>query len=52
LGDLVHVELPEKGKNLKKKDSGCTVESVKSTADVYAPVSGEVTEVNGFESFI
>ncbi|WP_028033454.1 glycine cleavage system protein GcvH [Chelativorans sp. J32] len=46
LGDLVFVELPEVGKALKKGDTAVVVESVKAASDVYAPVDGEVTEVN------
>jgi len=46
LGDLVFVELPETGKTLKKGDAAVVVESVKAASDVYAPVDGEVTEVN------
>lgn len=47
LGDVVYVELPETGKALKKGDEAAVVESVKAAAEVYAPVSGEVVEVNG-----
>lgn len=47
LGDIVFVELPEEGKNFSKGDEAAVVESVKAASDVYAPVSGEVTEVNG-----
>lgn len=46
LGDIVFVELPEIGKELRKGEVLCTVESVKSASDVYAPVSGKVVEVN------
>jgi len=46
LGDLVFVELPEVGANLSKGDSFAVVESVKTAADVYTPVSGEVTAAN------
>jgi glycine cleavage system H protein len=46
LGDLVFVELPAKGKKVKKGDGIVVVESVKAASDVYAPVSGEVSEVN------
>lgn len=46
LGDLVFVELPETGKALSKGDAAVVVESVKAASDVYAPVDGEVTEVN------
>ncbi|TSE18209.1 Glycine cleavage system H protein [Tepidimonas alkaliphilus] len=46
LGDVVFVELPEVGKRLAQKEVAGVVESVKAAADVYAPVSGEVVEVN------
>jgi len=47
LGDLVFVELPEVGASLEQGDDAAVVESVKAASDVYAPASGEVTEVNG-----
>ena len=46
LGDLVFVELPPVGAKLKKGAAAATVESVKAASDVYAPVSGEVVEIN------
>ena len=46
LGDVVYVDLPEVGKTLAQKDVAGVVESVKAAADVYMPVSGEITEVN------
>ena len=46
LGDLVFVELPEVGKVVKKGDTAVVVESVKAASDVYAPVDGEITDVN------
>ena len=46
LGDVVFVDLPEVGKTFAQKDVAGVVESVKAAADVYMPVSGEVTEVN------
>jgi glycine cleavage system H protein len=46
LGDIVFVELPEVGKALKTGDGMAVVESVKAASDVYAPIAGEVTEVN------
>jgi glycine cleavage system H protein len=46
LGDVVYVELPQAGTRLKAGESLGTVESVKAVSDIYAPVSGEVTEVN------
>ncbi len=46
LGDVVFVELPEIGSELKKGEAFSTVESVKAAEDIYAPVSGKVTAVN------
>ena len=46
LGDVVFVELPEVGATLDAGDSFGTVESVKAVSDLYAPVGGEVVEVN------
>lgn len=46
LGDLVFIELPEVGKTLAAEQEAAVVESVKAASDVYAPISGEVTEVN------
>lgn len=46
LGDLVFVELPEVGKTVAKGDAAAVVESVKAASDVYAPLDGEITEVN------
>lgn len=46
LGDLVFVQLPDIGQSLSKGDAAVVVESVKAASDVYAPVNGEVTEVN------
>jgi len=46
LGDIVFAEVPEAGKSLSKGDDAAVVESVKAASDVYAPVSGEVTEGN------
>jgi glycine cleavage system H protein len=46
LGDIVFVELPEIGKVLSRGQEAATVESVKAASEVYAPVGGEVTEVN------
>ncbi|CDP11250.1 unnamed protein product [Coffea canephora] len=46
LGDVVYVELPEVGKEVKQGDSFGAVESVKATSDVYSPVSGKVVDVN------
>jgi glycine cleavage system H protein len=47
LGDLVFVELPQLGKALAKGEECAVVESVKAASDIYAPVAGEVVEVNG-----
>jgi glycine cleavage system H protein len=46
LGDVVFVDLPAVGKELKKGDPVANIESVKAVSDVYAPVSGKITEVN------
>jgi len=46
LGDLVYVELPEIGSSIAAGDSVGVIESVKAASDTYAPVSGEVIEVN------
>jgi glycine cleavage system H protein len=46
LGDIVFVELPDAGKQVSKGGEAAVVESVKAASDVYAPVSGEVTEAN------
>ena len=46
LGDVVFVEVPEAGRQVVKGGDAAVVESVKAASDVYAPVSGEVTEGN------
>lgn len=46
LTDLVFIELPKVGRQVQAGESFCEVESVKAVSDVYAPVSGEVIEVN------
>ncbi len=46
LGDIVFAEAPEAGRTLTKGGDAAVVESVKAASDVYAPVSGEVTEAN------
>ncbi|XQW83917.1 glycine cleavage system protein GcvH [Thalassotalea piscium] len=46
LGDMVFVELPEVGDNVSTGDDVAVAESVKAASDIYAPVSGEVVEVN------
>ena len=47
LGDIVFVELPKIGATLEQSASFGSVESVKAVSDIYAPVTGQVTEVNG-----
>jgi len=47
LGELVYVELPEVGRLLAAGEACAVVESTKAASDVYAPVAGEVVEVNG-----
>lgn len=47
LGDIVFLELPEVGKTVKKGEQVGSVESVKAVSEIFAPVSGTVTEVNG-----
>lgn len=46
LGDVVYVELPEVGKTVSATEECCLVESVKAASDIYAPVSGDIVEVN------
>jgi glycine cleavage system H protein len=46
LGDIVYVELPEVGKKLDKGAEAAVVESVKAASEVFAPIAGEVVEVN------
>ena len=46
LGDIVFVELPEKGKSLEKEGQAGVVESTKAASDVYTPITGEITETN------
>lgn len=46
LGDIVFVDLPEIGKILSSGDEAAVVESVKAASEIYAPVSGEIVEVN------
>ena len=46
LGDIVYVELPQEGDQLKRSDSFAIVESVKAASDVYSPLSGEVVATN------
>ena len=47
LGDIAYVELPVKGRRLERGDVACTVDSLKSSSEIYAPVSGTVAQVNG-----
>jgi len=46
LKDIVYVDIPEAGSDFKKEDSMGVVESVKTVADIYAPVTGKVVETN------
>ena len=46
LGDVVYVELPEVGKQVKRMEEFAVVESVKAASDIFSPLSGEVVEVN------
>jgi glycine cleavage system H protein len=46
LGDLVFVEVPEKGRQLAEGDACAVVESVKAASDVYSPLAGEVVAIN------
>ena len=46
LGDIVFVELPEVGANLAADEQAGVVESVKAASDIYAPIAGEILEVN------
>ena len=47
LGDVVFVELPEVGRKVVASEAVAVVESVKAASDVFSPIAGEVTEVNG-----
>ncbi|HEX5391847.1 MAG TPA: glycine cleavage system H protein, partial [Rhodocyclaceae bacterium] len=47
LGDVVFLELPEAGRQVKAGQEVAVVESVKAASDIYAPVSGEIIESNG-----
>ncbi len=47
LGDIVFVELPEVGKAVSRGDEACVVESVKAASEIYAPLDGEIVDVNG-----
>ncbi len=46
LGDVVYVELPEPGRKLAQGEEAAVVESVKAASEIFAPLSGEVVEVN------
>ncbi len=46
LGDIVFVELPEVGDSIDKGDSFGTIEAVKTVAELYAPISGEIVAIN------
>ena len=46
LGDIVFIDLPTVGKQVKEKDEICVIESVKAASDIYAPIDGEITAVN------
>jgi glycine cleavage system H protein len=46
LGDIVFVELPEVGRSVEKGEPFGVIESVKAVSDLYAPISGEIVEVN------
>ena len=46
LGDIVHVDLPEVGTTVSAGDAIAVVESVKAASDIYAPISGEIVDVN------
>jgi glycine cleavage system H protein len=46
LGDITFVELPAAGKAVSREESCAIIESVKAASDIYAPLSGEITEVN------
>ncbi|MEZ4236558.1 MAG: glycine cleavage system protein GcvH [Myxococcota bacterium] len=46
LGELVHVELPAVGKQVKAGQAACEVESVKAVAEIFAPADGEIVAVN------
>jgi len=46
LGEIIYVEPPKAGAHLAKGDPACSIDSLKSTSDIYAPVSGAVIEAN------
>lgn len=47
LGDIVFIELPEAGKSVQQMEPVGTIEAVKTVAELFSPVTGEITEVNG-----
>ena len=47
LGEIAYVELPKKGSRLVRGEVGCTVDSMKTSSEIYSPVTGKVVEVNG-----
>ena len=46
LGDITFIDLPKTGKEVKKGEVLCAIESVKAASDIYAPMSGKILEVN------
>jgi glycine cleavage system H protein len=50
LGDIVYVELPDEGEQIAKDDTIGSLESVKAVSDCYAPLSGEIIEINSLLS--
>ena len=46
LGDIVFIDLPKIGKEVKSNEELCVIESVKAASDIYAPIDGEVIEIN------
>ena len=46
LGDIVFIELPSVGDKVTKESEFCTIESVKAASDLYAPINGEIVEIN------
>ena len=46
LGDIIFIELPEIGDSVQAEDSIGTIEAVKTVADIYSPINGEISEVN------
>ena len=46
LGDIIFIELPETGYSVQEKDSIGTIEAVKTVADLFSPMNGEISEVN------